>query len=64
MGRMRGECDTVFRRMDLIEGLRIFQKVKIQYFGKLLRGPFSACNPAARLKRVSELEPSEQLPRP
>jgi hypothetical protein len=32
MGRMRGERDTVFRRMDFIEGPRPFQKVKIQPF--------------------------------
>ena len=31
MGRVRGERDTVFRRMDFIEGPRPFQKVKIQY---------------------------------
>ena len=32
MGCIRGERDTVFRRMHFIEGPRPFQKVKIQPF--------------------------------
>ncbi len=37
MGRMRGERDTVFRRMDSIVGPRPFQKVKFQPFRAVRR---------------------------